>query len=95
VPLSAATTIDVGVEFVLLAILGGASLIGGMVTALKSRWAWFVLGLLTAGLAWPLTALVIARPDSPWGRSFYGPAKLARARRRFPSAGRRRRAAEG
>jgi bacteriorhodopsin len=75
-------TIDVGLEFVLLAALGAACLIGGMVTALKSRWGWFILGLVTAGLIWPLTALLIAQPDSPWARSFYGPPKLARARRR-------------
>jgi hypothetical protein len=77
-----AESIDVGLEFALLAALGAASLIGGMVTALKSRWGWFLLGLATAGLIWPLTALLLARPDSPWARSFYGPPKLARARRR-------------
>jgi hypothetical protein len=81
---SAATAADVGLEFVLLAALGAASLIGGMMTALKGRWGWFLLGLLTGGLIWPATALLIARPDSPWGRSFYGPDKLARARRRRP-----------
>jgi hypothetical protein len=75
-------TIDVGLEFALLAALGAASLIGGMVTALKGRWGWFLLGLLTAGLIWPVTGLLVAQPDSPWARSFYGPPKLARARRR-------------
>ncbi len=75
-------TLDVGVEFVLLATLGAACLIGGMVTALKSRWGWFLLGMLTAGLIWPLTALLVAEPESAWARSFYGPPKMARARRR-------------
>ena len=75
-------TTEIGLEFVLLAALGAASLIGGMVTALKGRWGWFLLGLVTAGLIWPLTALLVAQPDSPWARSFYGPPKLARARRR-------------
>jgi hypothetical protein len=79
-----AEPLELGLEFLLLAVYGGACLIGGMVTALKGRWGWFCLGMLTGGLAWPLTALLIGKPDSPWGRSFYGPAKLARARRRFP-----------
>jgi bacteriorhodopsin len=78
-----ADTADVDVQFVLLAIYGVACLVGGMVTALKSRWGWFVLGFVTAGLVWPFTALLVARPNSPWGCSFYGPPKMARARKRF------------
>ena len=81
---AAGTASDIGLEFLLLAALGAACLVGGMVTALKGRWGWFFLGLLTGGLGWPATALLIARPDSPWGRSFYGPDKLARARRGRP-----------
>jgi len=77
-----ATTLDLALELLLLALYGGACLVGGMVTALKGRWGWFLLGMLTAGLIWPLTALALGRPDSAWGRSFYGPAKLARARAR-------------
>ena len=30
-------------------------LFAGAVTALKSRWGWFVLGLATGGIIWPLT----------------------------------------
>jgi hypothetical protein len=82
----AATALDLGPELLLLTLFGAASVIGGMVTALKSRWGWLGLGLVTGGLIWPLTALVIAKPDSPWARSFYGPPKLTRARRRFPAA---------
>lgn len=78
----AVMTTEVGIDFILLTAFGAACVIGGMVTALKSRWGWFLLGLLTAGLIWPVTALMIAKPDSPWARSFYGPPKLARARRR-------------
>jgi hypothetical protein len=77
-------TIDVDIWFVLLAVYGMGCLVGGMVTALKSRWGWFALGFVTGGLIWPGTALLVARPDSPWGRSFYGPPKMARARKRFP-----------
>jgi hypothetical protein len=77
-------TEDVDLWFVLLALYGGACLVGGMVTALKGRWLWFAFGFLVAGLAWPLTALAIARPDSAWARSFYGPPKMARSRAKFP-----------
>lgn len=74
---------DVGLDFVVLGIYGALCLVGGMVTALKSRWGWFALGFIAAGLIWPLTALLIARPDSPWASSFYGPPKMAKARRQF------------
>jgi bacteriorhodopsin len=78
-----AETADVDLQFVVLAIYGVVCLVGGMVPALTSRWGWFVFGFITAGLVWPFTALLVARPDSPWGRSFYGPPKMARARKRF------------
>ena len=77
-------TEDVDLWFVLLAVYGGACLIGGMVTALKGRWAWFALGFLTGGLIWAATGLLLARPDSAWARSFYDPPKMARARQKFP-----------
>ncbi len=73
---------EVGIEFILLTAFGAACIIGGMVTALKGRWGWFLLGLVTAGALWPVTALLVAQPESPWARSFYGPPKMARARRR-------------
>jgi hypothetical protein len=54
--------------------------VGVLVTAAKGRWGWLFLG----GLIWPLTARLIATPDSIWGRAFYHAAKMTRARRGFP-----------
>ena len=56
----------------------------GIITAAKGRLGWLALGLLTSGLLWLLTAWLIATPDSPWARRFYGPAKLRRAMAAFP-----------
>ena len=48
----------------------------GVVTALKGQWMWLAIGLLTCGLLWILTALLLpAAPDSWWARR--------RARRRL------------
>jgi hypothetical protein len=58
---------------------------GGAVTALKGRWGWFLVGLATGGIIWPLTAAVLAKPGSAWSESFYGPDKKARARKAFPA----------
>ena len=77
-----AFALEPSLGFLVLSLYGAWCVIGGMMTALKGRWGLFCLGLLTAGLIWPVTALVLAKADSPWGRSFYGPAKLARARAR-------------
>jgi len=40
----------------------------GIVTALKGRWGWFVLGLMTAGLLWIVGALQPPAPASLWQR---------------------------
>jgi hypothetical protein len=57
-------------------------LAGFVVTALKGRWGFLLLGFLLGGLSWPVTALVlIATPRSAWARLYYGPEKMARAER--------------
>ena len=57
----------------------------GAITAAKGRWGWLLVGLLFGGTIWPLTArLTTATPDSVWARAFYGPDKMARARKLFP-----------
>lgn len=71
----------------MIAALVLSSTVGGLVTAAKGRWGWLAAGLVTGGVAWTLTALLIATPDSLWAQAFYGPPKMARARRAF--AGRR------
>jgi hypothetical protein len=59
-------------------------LFGGTITALKGRWGWFLIGLATGGIIWPLTATVLAKPGSAWSESFYTADKKAQARRAFP-----------
>ena len=54
------------------------------ITAAKGRWGWLAAGLVFGGLLWPVAALMIATPDSLWARTYYGDAKMARARRAFP-----------
>ena len=54
--------------------------------ATKGKWVMAALGVLL----WPVGlvgAVRLARPDSLWARHLYGPAEMARARRRFPDAG--------
>jgi hypothetical protein len=86
-PAEAAGSFDLGWPALVAAVLVLSSCVGGMITAAKGRWGWLCAGLLTSGLAWPLTALLIATPDSLWAQAFYGPPKMARARRAV--AGRR------
>jgi len=57
--------------------------VGGVVTAAKGRWGFLVVGVVLGGLTWPLSALLIAAPDSLWARTFYGGRKMSRARREF------------
>lgn len=59
-------------------------LVPGLVTLAKGRTGWFLVGLVTGGVLWVATSLLLATPDSVWGRAFYGPEKMQRARRRFP-----------
>ena len=59
--------------------------VGGLVTLAKGRYGWFLVGLLTGGVLWNLTAILIAAPNSLWARHLYGPHKIARARRQFPT----------
>lgn len=56
----------------------------GCVTAAKGRWGWLLVGLVTGGLAWLLSAFLIAAPDSFWARHFYGSDKQARSMAAFP-----------
>jgi hypothetical protein len=44
--------------------------VGGLVTALKGRVLWLLVGFLVGGLIWPLTAFIPAAPGSPWAVRF-------------------------
>jgi hypothetical protein len=67
---------DIGL--VLWTIYCFASLGAAVVTGLKGRWGWLVVGFFTGGLAWFYGATLPAVPDSTWER---------RARRRRQRAG--------
>jgi hypothetical protein len=75
-------TTDIGF-FVWLALLL-CWMVGGVVTAATGRMGFLFVGLLLGGLTWPLSALLIATPDSLWARAFYDAEKMSRARREFP-----------
>lgn len=59
---------------ILWTVLIGSLLIAGGVTAAKGHWGWVLVGLLTGGLPWFVTALLPAAPDSMWTRRFERPA---------------------
>ena len=58
--------------------------VGAAITAAKGRWGWLAAGLLTGGLTFPVSVFLTATPGSVWARVFYGPTRMARARRMFP-----------
>ena len=82
-PVASIVAPDAGLAVYTVLLLFGC--VGGLVTLAKGRYGWFLVGLLTGGVLWNLTAILIATPDSLWARHFYGPHKIARARRQFPT----------
>jgi hypothetical protein len=64
------TDFYVGPRLVLLiwALLILAALAGGVVTAAKGRWGWVVVGLLSGGVLWLLSAFLAPTPRSWWAR---------------------------
>jgi hypothetical protein len=73
-----------GAGFFLWVALVLSVIVGGVVTAAKGRLGFLCIGLLLGGVTLPLSALLIATPDSVWARAFYDGEKMARARREFP-----------
>ena len=49
-----------------LLLLFAVIALGGLVTLLKGRLAWFLVGFVFGGLIWPFTAWLPATPDSVW-----------------------------
>lgn len=58
------------------------ALLAGLVTAAKGRWGWLLLGLLSGGIAWFVSAFLEASPDSLWARRFHSADRLRRLRGR-------------
>jgi len=57
-----------------------ALLPGAVVTLLKRRWLLFGVGWISFGCGWLIGAALLAPPDSPWARWFYGERRMRRAR---------------
>jgi hypothetical protein len=49
-------------------LIAGLGLLAGGATLAKGRAGWFVVGLLTGGIAWFFTAFLPAAPGSLWAR---------------------------
>jgi hypothetical protein len=60
--------------------------VGGLVTLLKGRLAWFLIGFIVGGLIWPITAWLPATPDSPWAARFGGGASDTPRGNRTPTS---------
>lgn len=58
-------------------------LVAGAVTAAKGRVGWLLIGFLTGGFLWLVTAFFSARPESLWARGFYDDEKMRRVCSRF------------
>ena len=57
--------------FAVLALMVCIPVAGG-VTAAKGRWGWCLIGLLTGGLVWLVTAFLEPSPGSYWSRRSTG-----------------------
>jgi hypothetical protein len=76
---STGVAIAYGIGLWVVLIIGPAT-----VTVLKGQWPLFDHGWYTLGIVWWITGFRLARPESWWARHLYGPAKLARAKARYP-----------
>lgn len=76
---STGVAIAYGIGLWVVLIIGPAT-----VTVLKGQWPLFDAGFTWSGLVWWIAAFRLARPESRWARHLYGPAKLARAKARYP-----------
>jgi hypothetical protein len=52
-------------------------------TALKGKYGMLIGGFLL-GILWIVGSIRLAKPDSVWARTFYGPDELGESLRRFP-----------
>jgi len=67
-PIASSFTTAPGPGLLLWTTLVVALFAAAVVTALKGRWGWFLVGLLTSGLAFPIGAALPACPGSVWAR---------------------------
>jgi hypothetical protein len=75
---------QIGPAEVVLIILLIAWPVAIAICILKRKLIPAILSLVTFGITAIVGASRLAKPDSYWARRFYEPAKLERARQRFP-----------
>jgi hypothetical protein len=75
---------QIGPPEVLLIILLIAWLVAIAICILKRKIIMAIASLVTYGITAIVGAARLAKPNSYWARRFYDPAKLERARQRFP-----------
>jgi hypothetical protein len=71
------------VVILLLAIAANSQTAVVTLTVLKGKYGMLFGGLLL-GILWIFAAILLAKPNSVWARTFYGPDKLTESMRRFP-----------
>jgi hypothetical protein len=62
------TTVHPDPALVVYTLVAAAGVCAAIATAAKGRWWWFLIGLLTGGITFFLSAFLPAVPDSVWGR---------------------------
>jgi hypothetical protein len=70
------------VDTLVILVIVGLSVAAAVVTALKGKPWFFLLGLVI-GWCWIFGSLRLAKPNSWWARRFYDDAKLTQSRMRF------------
>jgi hypothetical protein len=68
------SVVSPGPGLIIWTLVVGLLLVAGVITGAKGRWGWVLVGLLTGGLPWFVTAFLPARPGSWWARSIRQPA---------------------
>lgn len=67
-PIASSFTTAPGPGLLLWTAIVAVLFAAAIVTALKGRWGWFVVGVLTGGLGFLIGAALPARPGSVWAR---------------------------
>lgn len=68
--LLAGSSVTVGPSpaLVISTVIALMAICAGIVTLMKGRWVWVVVGIFTSGLAFFYSAFLAPKPDSLWAR---------------------------
>jgi hypothetical protein len=69
-------TVGPSPALVISTIIALMAICAAVVTVMKGRWGWVIIGVFTSGLGFFYSAFLPPRPDSLWGR------RIARRQRR-------------